>query len=263
MLSEQQIDRAAKHLLAARVSHTPGPCIPEAFRPADTDSALAIQERVLELLAQPIGGWKCGVPNPNTGPIVAAIPASAILASSPCRVPGAKGLIEPEIAFAIAHDLPPRDTPYGENEIRAAIREAHLVLELITTRYADKASATPPEILADSFNNHGLLVGPVIPNVLDHPLEKLQVRITTAAGTLFDRVQGHPSGHPMKAFSWLVNFLNGRGEGLKAGQVVTTGSYAGIVEAPLHTPIHVEVGVEFGPLGNLGKLDVELLTETP
>ena len=256
MLNEHQIDRAAQHLLAARRSNTPGPCIPEAFRPADTDSALAIQDRVLERLGETVGGWKCGVPNPVTGPIVATIPASAILRSSPCVVFGDKGQIEPEIAFVIGRDLPARATPYSPEEIRGAIRESRLVLELITTRYADKASATPAEVLADAFNNHGLLIGPVIPNVLDHPLEKLHARIHTASGALFDKVQGHPSGHPLNAFSWLVQFLNGRGQGLKAGQVVTTGSYAGIVDAPLNTPIHVE-------LGDLGAIDVELITAKP
>ncbi len=261
MLSPHQVDQAARLLVAARQSVTPGPCLPEACRPTDTGGALAIQSRVLELLGQAVGGWKCGVPNP-AGPIVASIPASAILRSLPCAVPGAKGLIEPEIAFVIGRDLPARATPYSDDEIRAAIAESRMVLELITTRYADKASATPPEILADAFNNHGLLIGPVIPGALDHPLEALHVTITTAAtlfdpgATLFDKVHPHPSGHPMKSFTWLVHFLNGRGEGLKAGEIVTTGSYAGIVEAPLGVPIHVQ-------LGSLGALDVELVTEKP
>jgi 2-keto-4-pentenoate hydratase len=256
MLSAPQIDQAARHLLAARKAKTPGPTIPESYRPADTDSALAIQERVLELLGEKAGGWKCGVPNPLTGPIVAAIPASAILRSQPCAVPGSKGQIEPEIAFVIAHDLPPRATPYSDTEIRAAIREARMVLELITTRYADKASATPPEILADSYNHHGLLIGPVIPNALDHPLERLHVTIQTPDATLFDKERPHPSGHPMKAFTWLVHFLNSRGQGLKAGEIVTTGSYAGIVEAPLGVPIQVK-------LDGLGSLEVELITDKP
>ena len=256
MLSSPQIDQAARHLLAARKAKTPGPTIPESYRPADTDSALAIQDRVLELLGEKTGGWKCGVPNPLTGPIVAAIPASAILRSQPCAVPGSKGQIEPEIAFVIAHDLPPRATPYSDAEIRAAIGEARMVLELITTRYADKASATPSEILADSYNHHGLLIGPVIPHALDHPLERLHVTIQTADATLFDRERAHPSGHPMKAFTWLVHFLNGRGHGLKAGEIVTTGSYAGIVEAPLGVPIQVK-------LDSLGSLELELITDKP
>jgi len=256
MLSAKKIDQAAHHLVESRKSKTPGASIPESYRPTDSDSALAIQDRVLELLGETVGGWKCGVPNPLTGPIIAAIPASAILRSLPCAVPGTKGQIEPEIAFVIAHDLPPRATPYSDAEIRAAIGEARMVLELITTRYADKASATPPEILADSYNHHGLLIGPVIPRALDHSLERLHVTIQTPAGTLFDKEQGHPSGHPMKAFTWLVHFLNGRGQGLKAGEIVTTGSYAGIVEAPLGVPIQVK-------LADLASLEVELITDRP
>lgn len=256
MLSAEKVDQAARHLLAARKAKTPGPTIPVSYRPADPESALAIQERVLELLGEKVGGWKCGVPNPLTGPIVAALPASAILRSQPCAVPGNRGFIEPEIAFVIAHDLPPRATPYSDSEIRAAIAEARMVLELITTRYADKASATPPEILADAYNHHGLLIGPVIPNALDHPLERLHVTIKTPDLTLFDKEHPHPSGHPLKSFTWLVHFLNSRGQGLKAGEIVTTGSYAGVVEAPLGVPIQVK-------LNSLGSLQVELITDKP
>jgi len=96
----------------------------------------------------------------------------------------------------------------------------------------------------------------VIPKALDHPLERLHVTIQTPAATLYDKERGHPSGHPMKAFTWLVHFLNSRGQGLKAGQIVTTGSYAGIVEAPLGVPIQVK-------LDSLGSLQVELITDKP
>jgi len=146
--------------------------------------------------------------------------------------------------------------PYSDAEIREAIGESRMVLELITTRYADKASATPPEILADGYNHHGLVIGPVIPNALDHPLERLHVTIQTVAGTLFDKVHPHPSGHPLRSLNWLVHFLNGRGQGLKAGEIVTTGSYAGIVEAPLGVPIQVK-------LNGLASLTVELITDKP
>jgi 2-keto-4-pentenoate hydratase len=256
MLSTSQVDQAAQMLVAARRSNTPGPRLPEACRPADTDDALAIQARVLELLNESIGGWKCGVPAPHGGAIVAPIPASAILHSLPCAVPGNQGLIEPEVAFVVGHDLPARATLYTDEEIRGAIAEERLVLELITSRYADKRSVTAPEILADAFNNHALLVGPEAPGALDQPLEQLHIVIRTPTETLFDKVHGHPSGHPMKAFTWLVHFLNSRGEGLKAGQIVTTGSYAGIVEAPVETPIHVQ-------LGGLGSFDAALVTGKP
>jgi 2-keto-4-pentenoate hydratase len=254
VLSPEQIDQAAHHLVAARKAKTPGPTMPESYRPADYESAIAIQERVLEILGEAVGGWKCGTPNPLTGPVFAPLAASGLLRSSPCAVPGDVGLIEPEIAFVMAHDLPPRATPYTDAEIRAAIGEARLVLEFITTHYADRAAATAPEILADAYSHHALFIGPVITNVLDHPLERLHVTIRTAAGALFDKVHPHPSGHPLKSLGWLVPFLNSRGQGVKAGQIVTTGSYAGIVEAPIGVPINVQ-------LNDFGSFNVELITD--
>ena len=44
------------------------------------------------------------------------------------------------------------------------------------------------------------------------------------------------------------------GFGLKAGEIVTTGSYAGAVEVPLGVPIHVH-------MVGLASLDAELLTD--
>jgi len=82
------------------------------------------------------------------------------------------------------------------------------------------------------------------------------VTVRTPDGVLYDKERGHPSGHPMKSFTWLVHFLNSRGQGLKAGEIVTTGSYAGIVEAPLGVPIQVK-------LNGLASLDVELITDKP
>ena len=55
----------------------------------------------------------------------------------------------------------------------------------------------------------------------------------------------HGDGHPLRPLVWLANFLAARGEGLRAGQIVTTGSYAGAIEVPLDVPLVVT----FGDLG--------------
>jgi 2-keto-4-pentenoate hydratase len=256
MLTSEKIQQAAQHLFAARKSGTPGERLPESCRPSDADSALAIQDRVLELLGETVGGWKCAVPLPKAPVILSPIPKSGIVRSSPCRVPGSAGQIEPEVAFVLSRDLPARGAAYTEAELRAAIGESHFVLELLRTSYANKADASSVEILADAYNNLGLLVGPPIPNALDRPLETLHVTITGGGRTIHDRDGRHPSGHPLKALSWLVQFLNGRGQGLKAGEVVTTGSYAGIVEVPVGVPLRVQ-------LGDLGVIEVELITGHP
>ena len=245
MLTADQINQAASHFVHARRTSTPGLMLPEVCRAKDNDSALAIQRRTLELLGENIGGWKCGVPNPTL--IIAPLTASSIvrstqIGSTPCAVPPPIGLIEPEIAFVMARDLPARAAPYSDAEIRGAIGEAHMVLELLGSRFADRLSAAPLDMLSDMYNNYGLLVGPKIENVFDLSLEKLHVTIRTDDKVLFEADRPHPSGHPMKAFTWLVHFLNQHGEGVQAGQTITTGSYAGIVEAPIGTPLHVELG---------------------
>jgi 2-keto-4-pentenoate hydratase len=242
-------ESAARFLVAARQSRRPGNRIPEASRPADVDEALAIQKRVTELLGLPIGGWKCSVPTPPRPVPMAPIYAPTIFAKSPCPILPIAGTarIEPEIAFVMSRDLPHRASDYTDAEVRAAIRALHLVLELIGPRYADPAAATFPEQLADAIANHGLFVGPAVPNALDHALDAIPIGID-AGGKSLHAVQGkHPDGHPLKPLVWLANYLARRGDGLTAGQIVTTGSYCGVVDVPLETPLRVR----FGELGSL------------
>ncbi len=246
------IEAAARFLVAARQSRRPGERIPEASRPADIDAALAIQKRVTELLGLPIGGWKCSVPTTPRPVSMAPIYAPTIFAASPCPILPIGGLarIEPEIAFVMARDLPRRNTPYDEAEVRAAVRAPHLVLELMGPRYADPATATFPELLADGVANHGLYVGPAVPDALDRALETFPIAID-AGGKALHKVQGkHPDGHPMKPLVWLANYLAGTSKGLAAGQIVTTGSYCGVVDVPLDAPLRIR-------FGDLGTLSVE------
>ena len=116
MLTAAQRDLAARHLLAARRARQPGPRIPESFRPVELEDALAIQQRVQELLDAATGGWKCSLPVPERPISYAAIFAPAIARASPCPVVahGHTVRIEPEVAFVLARDLPPRPKPYGE-----------------------------------------------------------------------------------------------------------------------------------------------------
>jgi len=242
-------ENAAAFLVAARRMQRPGERLPEAWRPGDVDAALAIQQRVTELLALPIGGWKCSLPTPERPVAMAPIYAPTIFERSPCPILpiAGKARIEPEIAFVMARDLPPRSSPYSETEIRAAIREPRMVLELIGPRYADPAAASFVELLADGVANQGLFAGPIVADALERQLDRLPITIDADA-TQLHAVQGrHPDGHPLKPLVWLANFLAQRSDGLRAGQIVTTGSYCGVVDVALN----VELTVRFGDLGGL------------
>ena len=252
MITPQQ-EAAAQFLAAARKSGVPGARLSEDIRPADLDSALVIQRRIVAILGQTIGGWKCSVPS-DARPILAApIFASSIHRTSPCTIvaTGDIARIEPEVAFVMGRDLPQRATPYSEVEIRSAIAEPRLVLELLDTRYIQPGVVSWPEMMADCVQNQGLFVGPTFAEGLDAQLRKMVVTVRGESGVLSTHDGHHGDGHPLNPLYWLANFLAGRGEGLRAGQIVTTGSYAGAIEVPIGQPLTVTYG-------ELGQVAIEL-----
>ena len=188
--------------LQARIARQPGERLPEALRPTDVDGALAIQRRVGELLNVAIGGWKCSVPSTERPVAIAPIYVASIFRTAPCPILpiAGKARIEPEIAFVIGRALPPRAQPYAQDEVRAAIGETRMAIELIGPRYANPATVTYPELLADNIANHGLFVGPVIDNALALPLESFPLVVSTAEAALLKRDGKHPDGHPLLRF---------------------------------------------------------------
>src|SRR5215218_7364253 len=121
------IESAAQFLMAARKRGAPGTRLPEAVRPGTIDDALAVQRRVTELVGSAIGGYKCSVPTEPRPVAYAPILAPTIAQAAPVsvRATGATIQVEPEIACVIGRDLLPRSTPYTEQDICDAVKEAH------------------------------------------------------------------------------------------------------------------------------------------
>lgn len=237
--------QAASILAARRLKGEAGPLLPESLRPRDIDAALAIQSLVIDQLGDRVGGWKCGLSAEN--PVVMApIPAGAIHTASPCPVWTSAGQVrvEPELAFILGHDLPPRDDPYTPAEIEAAVASVHLALELIGSRYAEPAVAGMTDHLADCLLNQGMLIGPRIDASAPGTMA-IQVQIEEGRGFSLDGK--HPNADPRAPLHWLAEFLRGRGQGLRAGQTVITGSYAGSFELP----VGEDIAIRFGALGRL------------
>ena len=249
------IEVVADCLVQARKSGIPCDA-PVSDPPLSIESALRVQARVRELLGESIGGWKASLPKEDRI-LLAPIYAGGIVSSQPCRVPAPKGMarIEPEIAFVIGKRLPPREGGYSLDEVCGSIAEARCVFELVGSRYISPDSTPYPEMLADCLNNLGLLVGPAIAS-RDFPgLPAAMPLVIEADGVASRTVPGrHPDGHPTGPLVWLVNFLAGRGIALEPGQIVITGSYAGVLELPLATPVRIR----FGDLGEIGTTFVEL-----
>ncbi|HEX5080144.1 MAG TPA: hypothetical protein VFV80_13410, partial [Geminicoccaceae bacterium] len=113
-----RVVRAATLLFGARRSNSKLPSLPADARPASAAEAFAIQEEVTRLEGLPIGGWKVGL-DPGVRFSFAPIYVPAVRESPAIiRSAGVSSLIiEAEVAFHLAADLPVRDVPYTAAEV--------------------------------------------------------------------------------------------------------------------------------------------------
>lgn len=241
---------AAQILAKRRLLGSSGPRLPEACRPSTLEQAMAIQQAVSRELGAEIGGWKCGLPTPERI-VVAPIYTQGIQQDGPCRLWPKDGhaRVEPELAFVLGRDLPARALPYSEAEIDAAIAHTRLALELIASRYSDTTGLPFVESLADGLVNQGLWLGPEVDNELARGASELHLQISDALGELGQHAGRHPNGVPRAPLYWLVEYLRSQGQGLRAGQAIITGSYAGVLTLPLDLPLQIR-------FAELGSLDV-------
>ena len=209
---------------------------------------MQIQHQLACQLKDNIAGWKCAVPADDKI-VLAPIFETTVFREKEsiiCSVSDDKSVkIEPELAFVLGHDLPPRELAYSDVEIRAAISHAHLALEIIGCRYADPTSASFPELLADGLFNQGLFLGAPLDLAIAEKVQEIAITLQVKDQVTQTFAGKHPAGNPLAPLYWLVNYLRQEGIGLRAGQAIITGSYAGNPDVPLSTDIHVQ----FGQLG--------------
>lgn len=226
---------AAALLIATRRGRQRIARLPEACRPVDVAAGYALQSKVVAGLGE-VGGYKIGAGGPDETPLYAPILTHEIHPSgvslSLAAFPGA--LIEAEIAFRLRCDLPHRDAAYDLAEVAAAV-ETLPALEIFGSRYLDPGAVSEGENLADCLANAGLIVGqPFTPPRSGHEASRdiaswnIDLVIDGKTGSV--RAARHPVGDPLRLVVWLANHLRGSGDGLRAGQVVTTGA---LVLAPV------------------------------
>ena len=204
----------------AQFPSTGNPC------PKDLEETYRAQDLVYARLAQgarPVA-WKVGGPGEGVEPVIAPILPWRVL-TSPARI-AARDFhvigVEAEIAFRFA-----RDFQDGE-DIAGAIGDAVVALELCDSRLADWTSAAPLWKLADSQMNWGLVVGTGMTRWehVDFTAQRAELWI---GGEKRVEVKGsHPYGSPFRLMRWTLSHLAQRAGGVRAGDIVTTGSWGGM-----------------------------------
>ncbi len=217
---------AAELLLSARRDPTQRlMSLPELVTPKTLEQAYLVQREIMGKLGA-IGGWKVGSPNPGSDVFTCAPLPAATIKQSPAVIVGSDRGIEAEIAVRLGADLPVRETPYSAAEVRAAIASAHPAIEVLESRFVDPEQVEKLAVLADSLANHSLVVGAAIAGWAEIDLVAEEV-VVTVGGAEVKRGRGNPGGDMMRLLVWLANVGARWAGGLRAGQVVTTGSWTG------------------------------------
>ena len=210
--------------------------LPSELAPRSEAEGYRIQRAVHDLLLPHVGamvGYKIGctsavmqqylgIPHPCGGGLFAnrVYESGVVLAANDFVRVG----VECEIAVRLGQDLPASQAPFSAESVALAIESYHPAIEIVDERYIDWQSIGAPTLVADDFYAAGCVLGrPVaradIPDLLTVVGRAIINDVEVGRGTGAD-VLGHPH-HPL---AWLANHLAADGRGLRAGQIVLTGS---------------------------------------
>ena len=205
---------------------------PSEARQLSLDEAYAVQDRVREALVargERVAGWKAAFTNAAmqktygmSEPVCGFLLASGVLGSG-VEVPMSRfvsPVAEAEIAFVMRSDLAgPGITP---PRALLAVEGALPALELPDFRMSGKPVGT--DLVADGIFANAIVLGAGLTSVthLDLALEGLVYELNGAV--VATNTAAEVLGNPLHSLTWVANHLGARGLGLRAGDVVMTGS---------------------------------------
>jgi 2-keto-4-pentenoate hydratase len=225
--------------------------------PASDEEAHAIQDAAVAMSGQPSRGFKIGstsleaqrilgTDRPGAAPLLAAFvhDSPATLAVSPDHAP----CVEAEFAFRLAHDLPARSGTYTKAEVAASVGAVAGAIEVVGSRFAGGLKGKGRRLVTADFGANIAFVGGAwhagfpLGQLPDHPVRMVIDGEARGAGT-----GSRALGDPLNVLLWLANWQSARGRGLKAGEIVSTGTCTGV--DPVVPGNHVRA--EFGGLGSV------------
>lgn len=254
-MNQTAIETAAQVIWRHWNDSTRMEALPAYCRPANRTEAYAIQAELERISGQTRSGWKIaatsvagqkhiGVDGPLAGRLlnerVLAGGATVSLSGNLMRV------AEAEFTFRFGQSLPKRAEAYNREEVLAAVESLHCAIEIPDSRYHDFVRVGAAQLIADNACAHWYLLGEAVSadwrglNLAEHALAA-HLNGTRVA----DGIGANALGDPRTALTWLANELNTFADGLRAGEIVTTGTCI--------TPVPIAPGdqlrVDFGVLG--------------
>ena len=257
-MDQAQIHAAAQLLWNAWQDGRKLEQLPDACRPQTIEEGYAVQARLASSSGQSVSGWKIAATSQAgqahigvDGPLAGRLLAGKIGRSPATLSLGANGMrvAELEFAFRLARDLPPRDYEYSMDEVMASVASLHPAIEVPDSRFLDFSTAGPAQLIADSACAGLFVWGSAATadwrtrDLATHPVSLSLNGVRAGEGC-----GANVLGDPRIALTWLANELTVRADGLKAGQLVTTGTCI--------QPTDIAPGVRvLGDFGRLGRVE--------
>lgn len=256
-MEQEAIETAAQIIWRHWNEHTRMAELPVKCRPTDRAEAYAIQAELARLSGQAVRGWKIAATSLAgqrhigvDGPLAGRLLSSRVLADgATISLEGnLMRVAEAEFTFRFGQSLPKRAEPYSEAEVLAAVESLHCAIEVPDSRYHDFVRVGAPQLIADNACASWFLLGNAATadwRNLDLAAHKLDAFLNNAHAA--QGIGANALGDPRVALTWLANELNTFADGLRAGDIVTTGTCI--------TPVAVAPGdrvrVDFGVLGEI------------
>ncbi len=223
---QQQFTSKQKYLLE-------GDLLPESV--AEAYEVQAAYQGALRAEFGPVAGYKIaytttalqqssGISEPVAGVILAnnVRHSPAVLESAEFLQPG----IECEVGVRIGRDLPASGAPYDRDGVSAAVEAVMTAFEVIDNRRTQGQDTQTQLLTTISSNilNAGVVLGEPVADWRGIHLAGCRGYMEINGELVGEGMGSDVMGHPLEPLAWLANNLASRGQELKAGMVVITGS---------------------------------------
>lgn len=256
----QALERAGNILWDAWQQGATIDALPPEARPFTRAEGYDVQASLEARTTSPIFGWKIAATSlAGQRHIKVNGPIAGRLLRERVRAPGAllslgcnrMAVAEPEFAFRMGRDLPPRCAAYAVDEVVSAISSLHPAIEVPDSRFTNFTAAGEAQIIADNACAHEVVIGNPAPlnwRGIDLSTHRVVGHVSGSTRS-YEREGGGSAvlGSPIVALAWLVNELSLRGWTLRRDQVVITGACT----TPLEVVAGDKVLADFGMMGSV------------
>jgi 2-oxo-3-hexenedioate decarboxylase/2-keto-4-pentenoate hydratase len=236
-MDDNAVEALAERLAKARLDRKPVDFLGGVQPPHNERDAYRVQfalhRRLTAAGRDAMAGWKVAVAVPAQyqpmglgGPALAGVLKSALVRSPASFAAGypLKAGVECEVAVRMAIDAPRSAGPYTAANIVPLIGAVMPAMEVVDNRYANLPEMKGPARIADDFLQAACVLGKEVTDFRSVDFMMMQGRTTFEGKELGAGPGSNVMGSPLISLAWLANKLIELGTGLKAGDIVMTGS---------------------------------------